>query len=162
MFYKLYNININKNIFLLLKSHSQVELYSMLSNTVMLLMIGVRLTSERLDSRSSNSYELNISSKAKNIIIVKICIWMLCYFYEVKALFQSIGYVLCVWNMSIVGRMTLCRGQSLRGTWSSSTTEERQLGKKIKNDWLSLLFFGFVCIFPSVKQWNDRSQECNT
>lgn len=74
MFYKLYNININKNIFLLLKSHSQVELYSMLSNTVMLLMIGVRLTSERLDSRSSNSYELNISSKAKNIIIVKICI----------------------------------------------------------------------------------------
>lgn len=74
MFYKLYNININKNIFLLLKSHSQVELYSMLSNTVMLLMIGVRLTSERLDSRSSNSYELNISSKAKNIIIVRICI----------------------------------------------------------------------------------------
>lgn len=74
MFYKLYNININKNIFLLLKSHSQVELYSMLSNTVMLLMIGVRLTSERLDSRSSNSDELNISSKAKNIIIVKICI----------------------------------------------------------------------------------------
>lgn len=74
MFYKLYNININKNIFLLLKSHSQVELYSMLSNTVMLIMIGVRLTSERLDSRSSNSYELNISSKAKNIIIVKICI----------------------------------------------------------------------------------------
>lgn len=74
MFYKLYNININKNIFLLLKSHSQVELYSMLSNTVMLIMIGVRLTSERLDSRSSHSYELNISSKAKNIIIVKICI----------------------------------------------------------------------------------------